>query len=55
MDKKLIILIIQVNFAAFHSTYEVDTPLCSAKEMDIYFKDKEEGRKQMDKAKLANV
>ena len=25
----------QVNFSAFHSTYEVDTPLCSAKELEM--------------------
>jgi len=28
----------QVNFSAFHSTYEVDTPLCSAKQLDEYLK-----------------
>ena len=28
----------QVNFSAFHSTYEVDTPLCSAKHLDEYLK-----------------
>jgi len=27
----------QVNFAAFHSTYEVDTPSCSAKELDMMY------------------
>ncbi|XP_023348960.1 inward rectifier potassium channel irk-1 [Eurytemora carolleeae] len=26
----------QVNFSAFNSTYEVETPLCSAKELDNY-------------------
>jgi len=28
----------QVNFSAFHSTYEVDTPLCSAKRLDEYLR-----------------
>ena len=28
----------QVNFSAFHSTYEVDTPLCSAKHLEEYLK-----------------
>jgi len=28
----------QVNFAALNSTYEVDTPCCSAKELDDYYK-----------------
>ena len=28
----------QVNFAALNSTYEVDTPCCSAKELDQYYK-----------------
>jgi len=27
----------QVNFSAFHSTYEVETPLCSARELDNYY------------------
>ena len=26
----------QVNFSAFHSTYEVETPTCSARELEIY-------------------
>jgi len=30
----------QVNFAAFHSTYEVDTPSCSAKELDMLHSEK---------------
>lgn len=29
----------QVNFSAFHSTYEVDTPLCSAHDLEEYYKD----------------
>jgi len=28
----------QVNFSAFHSTYEVDTPLCSARNLEEYLK-----------------
>ena len=28
----------QVNFSAFHSTYEVDTPLCSSSDLDEYYK-----------------
>ena len=28
----------QVNFAALNSTYEVDTPCCSAKQLDEYYK-----------------
>jgi hypothetical protein len=28
----------QVNFSAFHSTYEVDTPICSSYELDHYYK-----------------
>uniref|UniRef100_A0A0K2U9Y5 ATPsensitive inward rectifier potassium channel 12like [Bombyx mori] n=1 Tax=Lepeophtheirus salmonis TaxID=72036 RepID=A0A0K2U9Y5_LEPSM len=28
----------QVNFSAFHSTYEVETPICSAYELDEYYK-----------------
>ena len=28
----------QVNFSAFHSTYEVDTPLCSSFELEQYYK-----------------
>ena len=28
----------QVNFAALNSTYEVDTPCCSAKQLDVYYK-----------------
>ena len=28
----------QVNFSAFNSTYEVDTPLCSAKNLEEYLK-----------------
>jgi len=28
----------QVNFSAFHSTYEVDTPLCSARHLDEFLK-----------------
>jgi hypothetical protein len=31
----------QVNFSAFHSTYEVETPLCSARDMDKFYKQKE--------------
>lgn len=27
----------QVNFSAFHSTYEVETPLCSARELESYY------------------
>jgi potassium inwardly-rectifying channel subfamily J len=26
----------QVNFSAFHSTYEVETPVCSARDLEIY-------------------
>ena len=26
----------QVNFSAFHSTYEVETPTCSARDLEIY-------------------
>jgi hypothetical protein len=36
----------QVNFSAFHSTYEVDTPLCSAQELDR-IQDRHEGRIQV--------
>lgn len=28
----------QVNFSAFHSTYEVDTPLCSSNDLEEYYK-----------------
>ena len=28
----------QVNFSAFHSTYEVDTPLCSSNDLEDYYK-----------------
>jgi potassium inwardly-rectifying channel subfamily J len=31
----------QVNFSAFHSTYEVETPLCSARNIDKFYKQKE--------------
>jgi len=34
----------QVNFSAFHSTYEVDTPLCSAKYLDFIRQEGEENR-----------
>ena len=45
---------LQVNFSAFHSTFEVDTPLCSAKELDGYYQKKEE-EKKVEKSKLGNV
>jgi len=28
----------QINFSAFHSTYEVDTPLCSGRDLDQFYK-----------------
>ena len=31
----------QVNFSAFHSTYQVETPLCSARDIDKFYKQKE--------------
>ena len=34
-------LLLQINFSAFHSTYEVDTPLCSAYELEQYYKAKD--------------
>jgi hypothetical protein len=34
----------QVNFSAFHSTYEVETPLCSARDLEI-FQTKEQHQK----------
>lgn len=32
------LIISQVNFSAFHSTFEVDTPLCSAYDLEQYYK-----------------
>ena len=37
MNVKILEIISKVNFAAFHSTYEVDTPSCSAKELDMLY------------------
>ena len=31
----------QVNFSAFNSTYEVETPTCSARDLELYFKQKQ--------------
>lgn len=31
----------EVNFSAFHSTFPVDTPICSAKDLDEYNEQKE--------------
>jgi len=36
----------QVNFSAFHSTQEVNTPLCSANELDQYYNMKDQWLKQ---------
>lgn len=36
----------QVNFSAFHSTYEVDTPLCSASELHQYYQSRDNWTKQ---------
>ena len=44
-----------VNFAAFHSTYEVDTPVCSAIELEAFFAEKDEEKKQLEKQKWGNV
>ena len=46
---------LQVNFAAFHSTYEVDTPVCSAKELEAFFAEKEVENKQLEKQKWGNL
>eukprot|EP00092_Neocalanus_flemingeri_P006322 GFUD01006803.1.p1 GENE.GFUD01006803.1~~GFUD01006803.1.p1 ORF type:complete len:620 (-),score=147.28 GFUD01006803.1:285-2144(-) len=41
----------QVNFSAFHSTYEVDMPICSAKNLDLLWK-----RRQWDqKTSMAQI
>jgi hypothetical protein len=34
-----------VNFSAFNSTYEVDTPLCSSKELSAYYKSRAKSAK----------
>ena len=34
----MFVIISQVNFSAFHSTFEVDTPLCSAYDLEQYYK-----------------
>ena len=31
----------QVNFSAFNSTYEVETPTCSARDLELYFNQKQ--------------
>jgi len=31
----------QVNFSAFHSTYEVETPLCSARDLENFFSNRD--------------
>ena len=40
----------QVNFSAFNSTYEVDTPIISAYELEHYYK-----RTQKDKRTLSTI
>ncbi len=30
----------QVNFSAFNSTYEVDTPLCSSRDLEVHYKNR---------------
>jgi hypothetical protein len=42
---------VKVNFAAFHSTYEVDTPVCPANELDAFFAEKEDEKKHLKKPK----
>merc|ERR1719167_620298 len=34
----------QVNFSAFHSTYEVDTPPCSGRDLDRWYREREGGK-----------
>jgi potassium inwardly-rectifying channel subfamily J len=35
----------QVNFSAFHSMYDVETPLCSARELDRFLQEKRERKR----------
>jgi len=36
----------QVNFSAFNSTYEVETPTCSARDLELYFTQKQSQEKK---------
>jgi hypothetical protein len=36
----------QVNFSAFHSTYEVETPTCSARELEILHQQQQQQQQQ---------
>ena len=37
--EETILVFFQVNFSAFNSTYEVDTPLCSSKDLQKHYRD----------------
>lgn len=37
----------QVNFSAFNSTYEVETPTCSARDLELYFAQKQSQDKKL--------
>jgi hypothetical protein len=48
-------VLFQVNFSALNSTYEVDTPSCSAKELDQYYKAMNRYRKASKMSTASNL
>ena len=45
----------QINFSAFHSTYEVDTPLCSSYELDQYYKARDKLQRTLNNSSAPNT
>ena len=39
----------QVNFSAFNSTYEVDTPLCSSRDLERHYKERAKYKSKREK------
>jgi len=45
----------QVNFSAFNSTYEVETPTCSARDLELYFTQKQSQEKKFSLMMINNL
>ena len=45
----------QVNFSAFHSTFEVDTPVCSARDLERYFTQKDVWERSIKQEKVSEI